>query len=767
MSLPAFDAALAWMASTASSGQQLELTFDGGEPMLAGKDWYCHALPALRRQFGECLWLGVQSNLWLLSDEFCELFHEYRVSLSTSLDGPEQINDLQRGAGHYARTMVGLETAHRHGLDVGVICTFTSLSAPYYREIFDFFAAHGLSFSVHEAVCTLGSDRGSDLALSPHAHADLFIAMFDYYFENITRMRISTFDQMVRGISAKQGELCTFSGCLGGYLTIAPDGGIFPCNRSTPHPEWRLGYVHEMPTSDDLTQTSTWQYLRHRELAMPEDCGGCAHFAYCKGGCAYNAITGGRDRRDPHCEAYKRIFTHITDRALEQVFSQENLQVVVKEGASSYGLLHKGHLLQVMRGGSHPQEVAGRARKAVAAVALAVSPTPEEAVAKLDCVGLVTQRERALRSLVALQSELRAQTQVPGRAYIHVTYACNLICNHCYLHSAPDTRSSQSEKVSRLDGFMPVEKVICLVRGLAQAGFCKASITGGEPIFYPQRDSLLAMLAELRSQVKPMQIVLRTNLTYALTPALVEKISHAADEIVVSVDGDAASHDARRGAGTYTRVTENLHLMLRTVQPGQIALAATLTAAQAHGREGQAVSALGQELGVAVRFRPLRPLGRAAALAIQIDSYVPWQEDAESFAYASIPRVTCGLGLKLPIEVNGDCYPCYALETPQDYLGNVFREGVAAVIESERYRALKQVTVDSNQQCRHCALRYLCGGFCRVWSANGDPDAPPKDCSALYKRAYSRLLAALEVLQVRPERWEAAGLPLFVSLLIS
>jgi uncharacterized protein len=75
--------------------------------------------------------------------------------------------------------------------------------------------------------------------------------------------------------------------------------------------------------------------------------------------------------------------------------------------------------------------------------------------------------------------------------------------------------------------------------------------------------------------------------------------------------------------------------------------------------------------------------------------------------------------------------------------------------KNDHYR---NATVDSNAKCRQCALRYLCGGFCRAWSTDG-PDAPPQDCKALQMRARSLLAGALEALEIEMEEWLMAGLP--------
>lgn len=107
--------------------EPLEITFHGGEPLVPGADFYRMALLLLREGLApRQVRFGMQSNLWLLTDELCELFREHDVSLGTSLDGPEPINDAQRGEGYFRRTMAGMERARAHGLGVGCICTFTA-----------------------------------------------------------------------------------------------------------------------------------------------------------------------------------------------------------------------------------------------------------------------------------------------------------------------------------------------------------------------------------------------------------------------------------------------------------------------------------------------------------------------------------------------------------------------------------------------------------------------------------------------------------------
>ena len=344
-------------------------------------------------------------------------------------------------------------------------------------------------------------------------------------------------------------------------------------------------------------------------------------------------------------------------------------------------------------------------------------------------------------------------------AYLHFTNACNLACRHCYAVSQkPEDASS-----------MAVEDIVRLVRQAPEVGFTKVVITGGEPLMHPRREALLEALSDLRQAVKPVQIALRTNLAYPLTPRLADGLLSAADEVVVSLDGDRTSHDVQRGKGSYTRTVQNLRALLaqRTqhdglarpgIQPvAQISLAATLEAAQMEGPEGDAVRALGREMDLQVRIKPVLPLGRGAGLELSPAFYSSLDEDAESLANSAHPASTCGLGMNLYVGPDGACYPCYALMTPWHSLGNAVQDGLMRVLAAND--AYRQVTVDSNRGCHTCALRYLCGGYCRAWGEVDDPNAPPPNCDALYARAGRILRSALVVLEVSNMKWRSAGLP--------
>ncbi len=51
----------------------------------------------------------MQSNLWLMTPEIAKILAKYNIPIGSSLDGPKELNDSQRGKGYFDRTMRGLQ----------------------------------------------------------------------------------------------------------------------------------------------------------------------------------------------------------------------------------------------------------------------------------------------------------------------------------------------------------------------------------------------------------------------------------------------------------------------------------------------------------------------------------------------------------------------------------------------------------------------------------------------------------------------------------
>jgi uncharacterized protein len=293
-------------------------TFHGGEPLLAGADFYRKALPLLSEELRHLSPnFALQTNLWKLTPELAEVLAEYSIPIGSSLDGPRELNDLQRSEGYYEKTMRGYEIAREHGLSVQFICTFTSRSVKFKEGIFNFFMENGLTLKLHPALPSLRSTDPDKWALAPAEFGDLLVYLLDRYLENMDRIEVRNINDYCRCVFTNRGTVCTFVDCMDNTFAVGPDGSIYPCYRFVGMPEYVMGHVGSRPALEDLFKSAAGRRMQQFKEMVNRECKGCKHIRYCRGGCPYNAIapTGGEILGvDPHCKAYKRIFDEISDR---------------------------------------------------------------------------------------------------------------------------------------------------------------------------------------------------------------------------------------------------------------------------------------------------------------------------------------------------------------------------------------------------------------------------------------------------------------------
>ncbi|MFH0783848.1 MAG: TIGR04083 family peptide-modifying radical SAM enzyme [Pseudomonadota bacterium] len=810
MTAGTMNAALEFMARIVrETGQRkVRVTFHGGEPLLAGHELWRQALEGLDKQFGRGRYeVALQSNLWLLDDEFCALLRHHQVKIGTSLDGPERLTDQQRGTGYFARTMTGIRKAQKHGMNVGCIATFTPLTLTRWKEAFDFFKTERLGFSIHAAVHAL--DKTSTFALTPSQYTSLLRQILEYYVDQRKELAVSSLDQMCQGLGCGEGKVCTFRDCLGMFLTIDPNGDIYPCQRFAGQPQYRLGSLARNPTLDQLfTSPIAKRFLAYQQTVY-QSCRDCPHLKYCKGGCPYNAwasegncesatgeywvpkeleqqpsstlrsFTPFSDDQgvvDPYCKTYRNTFNYIQQRLAVEMASEENINAIAERPYNriDHLLLRKGPLIELVREGSHPSQVARTAKRIVAAVELAKEPDIPAVGKHLLRMGLCRTQQSAEISLSHLWRQIHSSRHRLNNLYLHVTFNCQLHCTHCYARAGSTETDPSIGGLKSTNGVaeMPITALEKLIIEAKECGFRQVIITGGEPLTHSQSEAMLNMLTKARTGCAPMNLVLRTNLALPMDEHNLGHIAAAFDQVVASVDGNQQIHDSRRGQGTYAATIRNLEAYTtryrNTFSPrgieqlsglpsthlaaAEISLACVLRAVDIQSEPGQSIHDLAQRLGIhRIRFRPLLPIGRAAdwnepPVSEALSAYIAPLELIEKGFH---PTSSCGFGQNLYVEPSGESFPCYACQQTHSFLGNVIDHGLATILQAETFLKLARHSVDTNPQCRTCAVRYLCGGACRAWggpACQRDYDAPHPECNGLRARANILLAAAIDYL---------------------
>lgn len=130
--------------------------FQGGEPTLAGLDFY-KGFAEIEKKYakkGLIFHHSIQTNGLLIDDDWAKFFKKNNYLVGLSLDGPAQINDLNRvdvsGKGTFNRVMKAADILDRHKAAYNVLSVVTGKNARSAEKIYNFFEKAGLQiFAVY------------------------------------------------------------------------------------------------------------------------------------------------------------------------------------------------------------------------------------------------------------------------------------------------------------------------------------------------------------------------------------------------------------------------------------------------------------------------------------------------------------------------------------------------------------------------------------------------------------------------------------------
>lgn len=724
--------------------ETVSVIFHGGEPLLAPFSEWEKILQGLTERLPrkKIRW-NVQSNLWALDDNFCELFRKFNVTVGTSIDGPKEICDLTRGKGYWERTMNGIALARRYGIDVGAIATFTPDTAMQYKEVVDFFMSNNLNLNVHPAITPLGSSI-SAFSLPANGYANLLEVILPYYVQHRKQLSITTIDNFVKACVHGNGEVCTFQDCFGMFLSIAPDGNIYSCQRFCGKQEFSLGNVADEPTLAKLMESPAGIRFQQREKEVAQRCASCLEYEHCHGGCAYNALASGDGVIDHLCEAYRKTFELVRKQLITEMSMPENIDAIAERTPREHEhtLLRKGPCIS-LSGKVHPKEIASHARSVLCFHALGKHSNPENAAKEVVDREICGGIEQTKEVMQYHHTAVKKPSETYNNLYAHITFDCNLHCTHCYANAE-----------SNNGRFMDIGFFEKLMNESLSEKFNKVIITGGEPLVHPNRNTIFDICKKYRG--KGVLLVLRTNLAGKIPDGLLTQLAESFDQVVVSVDGNEKTHDKRRGKGQYSVVINNIERYQKAIEnismPGELSIGCTMNSSDINGEPEQSVRQLADKLKIRrIRFRPLLPLGRASAwdeplMCEGLLAHVSTEELLESKIQA---LNSCGIGQNLYVEPEGESFPCYAYHQPHSMLGNVKDLGLKKILESESFKQLQKCTVDTIEKCKECEVRYLCGGACRAWGNESNQlilNAAPPNCEHLKKRAFQLIESANQYL---------------------
>ncbi len=307
----------------------------GGEPLLAGIDFYRRAVELQRKYAGgKRIVNTLQTNGVLVDEAWCELFAAYEFLIGVSLDGPEEIHDAFRrdrgGAPTFGRVMRAVELFRTCGVEFNTLSVVNRLCEGHGAEIYRFFrdtvGSRYMQFlpvvehvtdlqGVVRPVIVSPDTEGARLAewsVSSAGYGDFLCDVFDQWVvSDVGRTFVQLFDATLARWCGLEPGVCSMSETCGDALVVEHNGDVYSCDHFV-YPEFRLGNIRERTLGEIYRSPERRAFGLAKRNALPGECLRCRYYFACNGECPKHRFETGADgrRKNSLCAGLMRWFAH-------------------------------------------------------------------------------------------------------------------------------------------------------------------------------------------------------------------------------------------------------------------------------------------------------------------------------------------------------------------------------------------------------------------------------------------------------------------------
>ena len=265
---------------------------------------------------------ALQTNGYAITEEWARFFAENHFLIGVSLDGTKEIHDRYRldaaGKGTYQRVMDSIALLEKYRVDFNILTVITGPSARRGQKIYSFFRQQ--HFDYHQYIECLDplekTPGGHDYSLTPERLEQFLKSTFDAWYQDVAGgyyVSNRYFDNLLRMLYGREPESCNMRGVCGVQWIAEADGGMYPCDFYVLD-QWRLGNVNENTFAEMDRRRAELGFMQE-SMRVPEECRTCCWAALCRNGCRRNRRMGaGEDGKTYFCSAYKGFFEYAYPR---------------------------------------------------------------------------------------------------------------------------------------------------------------------------------------------------------------------------------------------------------------------------------------------------------------------------------------------------------------------------------------------------------------------------------------------------------------------
>ena len=275
-----------------NTGPVVSFTWHGGEPTLAGLDFFRLAVELQKKYLPdgwEC-WNNIQTNGLLLDEQWCDFLAENHFDVGLSIDGARLVHDKYRhdagGGPTYDRVAAAAERLTKRGIKPDLLCTVTSDSARDPISVYRGLKELNTGWMQFIPIVRWEEDGSvTPDSVTPEGYGRFLSDIFDQWIMyDIGRTQVQLFAETAGVLSGRSPGLCWMAPECGRVLIVEKDGSVYSCDHFVDK-EHLLGNISQDELCDLVELPEQVKFGKGKRENLTRQCKECRWLPMCGGGC--------------------------------------------------------------------------------------------------------------------------------------------------------------------------------------------------------------------------------------------------------------------------------------------------------------------------------------------------------------------------------------------------------------------------------------------------------------------------------------------------
>ena len=284
------------VADNLAKDGHVTFAFQGGEPLLAGIDFYRDFFSRVQEANLHASYLFQTNGIALCNKEngnaFIQLFKEHHCLIGLSVDGDRVLHNTNRIDAEGNGTFDLVMDAYKKLTDAGVAVNFLTvlskkvLSHP--TQLYNFYKKSGIKhIQLIPCLPPLDHTDTTETRRRRDLLAPFWIQFYDLWRQDFQNgkppFEVREFYAILRALQGAPVDSCIFPGKCSPQLIVESDGSLYPCDFYV-LPQYCTGSILTDTLEDTLRSPGMLRFAKENP-PLPTQCQQCAYKGLCNGGC--------------------------------------------------------------------------------------------------------------------------------------------------------------------------------------------------------------------------------------------------------------------------------------------------------------------------------------------------------------------------------------------------------------------------------------------------------------------------------------------------